>query len=272
MKSGDEIMKTIGFIGCGNMAKPIIRNTAEKGVFAKENIFVYDPDEVKLNEFCSSLGVNAAADGFIPESCDVIVLCTKPQVFASILPGIGESIKDRDPLVASIAAGKTTDYICSLLGYEARCARIFPNLNAEVSGAVSAYTGNDRAGEDDIKLIGDICASFGECVRLPEELFSVFGVLGGCAPAYTFMFIDALAKSGEKYGLDSETAFKTAVQTVLGSALLLKSGVGEPAQMVKKVCSPGGTTIEGVNVLEKDGLYALVDKAFKASFDRDKQL
>ena len=265
-------MKTIGFIGCGNMAKPIIRNTAEKCVFAKENIFVYDPDEAKLNEFCSSLGVNAAADGFIPESCDVIVLCTKPQVFASILPGIGESIKDRDPLVASIAAGKTTDYICSLLGYEARCARIFPNLNAEVSGAVSAYTGNDRAGEDDIKLIGDICASFGECVRLPEELFSVFGVLGGCAPAYTFMFIDALAKSGEKYGLDSETAFKTAVQTVLGSALLLKSGVGEPAQMVKKVCSPGGTTIEGVNVLEKDGLYALVDKAFKASFDRDKQL
>lgn len=265
-------MKTIGFIGCGNMAKPIIRNTAEKGVFAKENIFVYDPDEAKLNEFCSSLGVNAAADGFIPESCDVIVLCTKPQVFASILPGIGEIIKDRDPLVASIAAGKTTDYICSLLGYEARCARIFPNLNAEVSGAVSAYTGNDRAGEDDIKLIGDICASFGECVRLPEELFSVFGVLGGCAPAYTFMFIDALAKSGEKYGLDADTAFKTAVQTVLGSALLLKSGVGEPAQMVKKVCSPGGTTIEGVNVLEKDGLYALVDKAFKASFDRDKQL
>lgn len=265
-------MKTIGFIGCGNMAKPIIRNTAEKGVFERENIFVCDPDGEKLRDFCSKTGVNPSDNAFIAENCDVIVLCTKPQVFPSILPALGVSVKERDPLIASIAAGKTTDYICSLLGYEAKCARIFPNLNAEVSGAVSAYTGNGRVSPQELDTVGKICSSFGESIRLDEEKFSVFGVLGGCAPAYTFMFIDALAKAGERYGLDKDTAFRTAVQTVLGSAQLLKAGVGEPGEMVKKVCSPGGTTIEGVNVLDNDGLYDLVDRAFKASFDRDKQL
>ena len=265
-------MKTIGFIGAGNMARPIIRNTAEKGVFEKNDIYVYDPNTEALNSFCACVGVNAVGEGFVRKNSDVIMLCTKPQVFPTILPSVGETVRDRDPLIVSIAAGKTTEYIASLLGYNAKIARIFPNLNAEVGSAISAYTSNQRVSEDEINLVGKICSSYGEAVRLAEDKFSVFGVLGGCAPAYSFMFIDALAKSGEKYGLDKETAFKAAVQVVLGSAELLKAGVGEPGEMVKRVCSPGGTTIEDVNVLDSDGLYALVDKAFKASYDRDKQL
>lgn len=265
-------MKTIGFIGAGNMARPIIRSTAEKGVFEKNDIYVYDPNTEALNSFCACVGVNAVGEGFVRKNCDVIMLCTKPQVFPTILPAVGETVRDRDPLIVSIAAGKTTEYIASLLGYDAKIARIFPNLNAEVGSAISAYTSNQRVSEDEINLVGKICSSYGEAVRLAEDKFSVFGVLGGCAPAYSFMFIDALAKSGEKYGLDKETAFKAAVQVVLGSTELLKAGVGEPGEMVKRVCSPGGTTIEGVNVLDSDGLYALVDKAFKASYDRDKQL
>ena len=265
-------MKTIGFIGAGNMARPIIRNTAEKGVFEKKDIYVYDPNTEALNSFCASLGVNAVEEGFVEKNCDVIMLCTKPQVFPSILPAIGKTVKERDPLIVSIAAGKTTEYIASLLGYDAKIARIFPNLNAEVCSAISAYTSNPRVSDEELALVGRICSSYGEAVNLTEDKFSVFGVLGGCAPAYSFMFIDALAKSGEKYGLDKDTAFKAAVQVVLGSAELLKSGIGEPGEMVKRVCSPGGTTIEGVNVLDSDGLYALVDKVFKASYDRDKQL
>ncbi len=265
-------MKTIGFIGAGNMARPIIRNTAEKGVFEKNNIYVYDPNTQALDDFCKKTGVNAVGEGFVEKNCDVIMLCTKPQVFPSILPAVGETVRERDPLIVSIAAGKTTEYISSLLGYEAKTARIFPNLNAEVGSAISAYTANGRVSDAELALVGRICSSYGDAVRLEEDKFSVFGVLGGCAPAYSFMFIDALAKSGERYGLDRDTAFRAAVQVVLGSAQLLKAGVGEPGEMVKRVCSPGGTTIEGVNVLDSDGLYTLVDKAFKASYDRDRQL
>ncbi len=263
-------VKTIGFIGCGNMAQPIIRNTAKKKVFDKSDIFVYDTDEAKLLTFCTKTGVNAAQDeNQIASECDIVFLCTKPQVFPSLLPNIAESLSRNNPLVVSIAAGKTTDYITSLLGYGAPVARIFPNLNAEVGEAVSAYTGNKFTTEEQLDKVAEICASYGEAKRLDESLFSVFGVLGGCAPAYVFMFIGALAKAAEADGLDATTAKDVAVQSVLGSAKLLKECGGDIEDWVSKVCSPGGTTIEGVNSLRVDNLDNVVKKAFDKSYNKD---
>ncbi len=266
-------MKTIGFIGCGNMAKPIIRNVKEKNVFDKNNIYVYDIDREKLVEFCNKTEINPAeSEKYIAAECDVVVLCTKPQVFSSLLPSISEEMKNNDPLAVSIAAGKDTKSISALLGYDARVARIFPNLNAEVGEAVSAYTGNERVTAEEIELVGRICSSYGEAKHLPEELFSVFGVLGGCVPAYAFMFIGALAKAGEENGLDSETARQVAIQAVLGSAKLLKECGGDIETWVNKVCSPGGTTIQGVTSLREDDLDGIVSSAFGKSLRRDREL
>lgn len=263
-------MKTIGFIGCGNMAKPIIRNTAEKNVFDKKNIYVYDIDREKLLDFCKKTEINAADnENDIALHCDVVVLCTKPQVFPDLLPKIAEDLKNNDPLIVSIAAGKTTDEIGSYLQYDARIARIFPNLNAEVGEAISAYTGNQRVSEGEIDIVGRICASYGEAKQLDESLFSVFGVLGGCVPAYAFMFIGALAKAAQADGLDGDTAREAAVQAVLGSAKLLKERGGEIDAWVQKVCSPGGTTIEGVNSLKASDMDSIVKAAFHKSYSRD---
>ena len=263
-------MKTIGFIGCGNMAQPIIRNTAEKNVFDKNNIYVYDIDKEKLLEFCKKNEVNPALnEKKIASSCDVVVLCTKPQVFPSLLQETAEELKKNRPLLVSIAAGKTTDYIASFLNYDAPVARIFPNLNAEVGEALSAYTGNAFVSEEQLGTVGRICASYGEAKLLPESLFSVFGVLGGCVPAYAFLFMNALAKAGEADGLDADTARDVAVQAVLGSAKLLKERGGDMEEWVKKVCSPGGTTIEGVTSLREDGLGETVKKAFHKSYLKD---
>lgn len=266
-------MKSIGFIGCGNMAKPIIRNVAEKNVFYKNDIYVYDIDREKLVEFCKKTEVNAAeCEKDIALNCDVVVLCTKPQVFPTLLPVISDDLAVNKPLVVSIAAGKTTEYISSFLSYDAPVARIFPNLNAEVGAAVSAYTGNSFVTEEQLDVVGRICASYGEAEYLDESLFSVFGVLGGCVPAYSFMFIGALAKAGEKNGLDGETARKVAIQAVLGSAELLKKCGGDIDEWVSKVCSPGGTTIQGVTSLKESGLDDIVGEAFGRSFRRDKEL
>lgn len=273
MKKVHGIMKTIGFIGCGNMARPIIRNVKEKNVFDKDNIYVYDINKEMLAEFCKKTEINAAeSEKEICRKCDVVVLCTKPQVFASLLPEIAEDMKNSNPLVVSIAAGKDTESIASLLGYKARVARIFPNLNAEVSEAVSAYTGNELVSEAEIELVGRICSSYGEARHLPESLFSVFGVLGGCVPAYAFMFIGALAKAGEANGLDGETAREVAVQAVLGSAKLLKELGGDTDEWIKKVCSPGGTTVQGINSLKNDDMEGLVASAFGKSLARDREL
>ena len=263
-------MKTIGFIGCGNMSQPIIKNCAEKNVFDKSNIYVYDIDRVKLEEFCQKIAVNTSeSENDIAENCDVVVLCTKPQVFPELLEKINASLRANNPLVISIAAGKTTEWITSLLGYDAKVARIFPNLNATVGAAVSAYTGNKNVSGTELEKVGDICLSYGEAKQLDESLFPVFGVLGGCVPAYAFMFIGALAKAGVADGLDEETARDVAVQAVLGSAMLLKECGGDTDEWVKKVCSPGGTTIEGVNSLRENSLDDMVRTAFHKSYMKD---
>ena len=255
------------------MAQPIIRNVAEKNVFYKNDIYVYDIDREKLVDFCKKTEVNAAeSEKFIALHCDAVVLCTKPQVFPSLLPEISDDLAENKPLVISIAAGKTTDYISSFLSYDAAVARIFPNLNAEVGQAVSAYTGNVFVSEAQLDVVSEICRSYGEAEYLDENLFSVFGVLGGCVPAYSFMFIGALAKAGEENGLDSQTARKVAIQAVLGSAELLKRCGGDIDGWVSKVCSPGGTTIQGVNSLKESGLDDIVGKAFGSSYRRDKEL
>ncbi len=266
-------MKKIGFIGCGNMAKPIIRNVAEKNVFDKADIYVYDIDKEKLHEFCKIVQINEAEnENFVASTCDVVVLCTKPQVFPELLPRIKDNLSVKKPLVVSIAAGKTTEYIASFLDYDAPVARIFPNLNAEVGEAVSAYTGNRFVTEAQLKKVGEICTAYGEAKHLDESLFSVFGVLGGCVPAYTFMFIGALAKAGIANGLSDETAREVAVQTVLGSAKLLKECGGDIDSWVNKVCSPGGTTIQGVNSLKASDLDKTVADAFYKSYIRDIEL
>lgn len=266
-------MKSIGFIGCGNMAQPIIRNVAEKNVFDKKDIYVYDIDREKLDEFCKKTAINAAdSEKFIAAECDAVVLCTKPQVFPELLSLISPVLEEKKPLIVSIAAGKTTDYIASFLNYDAPIARIFPNLNAQVGEAVSACTGNKFVTDAQLEKVEEICKSYGEAKRMDESLFPVFGVLGGCVPAYAFMFIGALAKAGEADGLDSETAREVAVQAVLGSAKLLKECGGDIEDWVKKVCSPGGTTIQGVTSLREDDLDGTVQKAFHKSFLRDKEL
>lgn len=266
-------MKTVGFIGCGNMAKPIIRNVAEKNVFDKNDIYVYDIDREKLVDFCKKIQINIAeSEKQIASMCDVVVLCVKPQVFPSLLPSVAVEMKKNNPLIVSIAAGKTTGYISSLLGYDAPVARIFPNLNAEVGEAVSAYTGNEFVRSEQLAVVGEICASYGEAKQMPEELFSVFGVLGGCVPAYSFMFIGALAKAGSANGLDEETAREVAVQAVLGSAKLLKECGGDIDEWVSKVCSPGGTTIQGVTSLKEAKLDETVRAAFEKSLKRDREL
>lgn len=263
----------IGFIGCGNMAQPIIKNVAEKNVFDKSDIFVYDIDKDKLASFCASVGINEAEDEcFIAKNCQVVMLCTKPQTFPVVLEKISNCVKENSPMLVSIAAGKTTDSICEMLGFDTKVARIFPNLNATVGQAISAYTGNSLVSGEELSLVGKIAASYGEAIELGESLFSAFGVLGGCAPAYTFMFIGALAKAGELNGIDRDTAISAAIQTVLGSAMLLKECGGDIEEWVSKVCSPGGTTIEGVKSLRESDIYNVVSTAFSKSYNRDKEL
>lgn len=259
----------IGFIGCGNMARPIIKGIIDAGI---AQVAAADIDRGSLEAFCAENGTAAWTQEKICAECDAVVLAVKPQVLPTVLPEIAPEIARRKPLVISIAAGKTTEYISSYFEDGVAVARIFPNLNARVKAAVSAYCGNKYVTEEQFSLVKRICESYGAAFALPEEKIDVFGVLGGCAPAYTFMYIEALASAASAAGLDPALSLEVAAKMAEGSARLLAASDDAPETLVKNVCSPGGTTIEGVKCLHEDDLAGIVARAFDASLRRDREL
>lgn len=264
---------TIGFIGCGNMAQPIIRSLIEKGLYAKNNVYVYDTDTEKMNTFCEANGTNATQnEDEIIRSCETVFLCIKPQGFVDLFAKTKTAFIDCNPFVVSIAAGKEIAFIENHLSPALRIGRVFPNLNASVCQSASAYCINTACTQTEKELLGNIVSCFGSALFYPETLFSQFGVLGGCTPAYTFMYIDSLAKAAEKNGVSKEVARSTAIQSVLGSALYMQQSGIDPEILINRVCSKGGTTIEGVTSLRNADLQSIVCTAYEASLRRDKEL
>lgn len=263
----------IGFIGCGNMASAIIRGLVSCGKYDSKDIAVYDICYEKVRAFSQELSLTLlTSEKEIAKSCSEVVLAVKPDVFPSLLSCIGAELSENDPLIISIAAGKTTAFISSLLPYTPRLVRVMPNINARVQAAISAYCGNERASENDKAAVRAFCDSFGRGIEIEEKNFSIYSAIGGCSPAFAFMFIDSLARAAVKNGMTKAQALETAAQAVLGSAKLILESDEHPWKLVDAVCSPGGTTIEGVCALQENGFEATVEKAVEASFNKDKKL
>ena len=263
----------VGFIGCGNMASAIINGILSSGFLAAEDIGVYDILKDKTEAFTKERGIRFFADEKeLTEGCDTVVLCVKPNTFPALLGKIGESLRKNDPLIISIAAGKSTEEITSLLPYTPRVVRIMPNINAKVCAAISAYCANERASDEDKEFVNGFCNAFGKGIEIEEKLFSIYSAIGGCSPAFIYMFIDSLARGAVKNGMTKSAALEVAAQAVLGSAKMILESEEHPWKLVDAVCSPGGTTIEGVASLQKDGFEASVIKAVEASYNKDKRL
>lgn len=263
----------IGFIGAGNMASAILRGAVRSGTFAPADLCAFDLDAAKTDALGRELDIcTAESETALIAQSDAVVLAVKPNVLSSLLPSVGETLQARQPLLISIAAGKTIAFMQGLLPYAAAIVRIMPNINATVGAAMSAYCCSAQVTDDQKALAETLCASFGEVMCLPESAFPLFGVLAGCAPAYSYMFIDALARAGVKNGMPKADALKIAAQTVLGSAKQILESGAHPWELVDRVCSPGGTTIEGVASLQADGLDAAVTRAVDAALDKDKKL
>jgi pyrroline-5-carboxylate reductase len=141
-----------------------------------------------------------------------------------------------------------------------------------VGEAISAYTTNEHATNEDKQICEKIFGSVGKILYLDESQFALFGVLGGCTPAFSYMFIDALARAGVKNGMKKDVALGIVSQAVLGSAKMILESDEHPWELVDKVCSPGGTTIEGVTSLQSDRLEATVQKAVDKALEKDAKL
>lgn len=263
----------VGFIGCGNMACAIIKGMLSSGFLDGGSIGVYDVLTEKTEEFANEQGIRFFADkNELIGSCTTVVLAVKPNVFPALLCEIGEELHKNDPLIISIAAGKTTENIAEMLPYMPRIVRIMPNINAKVCEAISAFCGNKRVTAEDLSFVEGFCNSFGKGIAIEEKLFSIYSAIGGCSPAFVYMFIDSLARAAVKNGMTKAAALEVAAQAVMGSAKMLLESDEHPWKLVDAVCSPGGTTIEGVASLQSDGFEASVIKAVEASYNKDKRL
>ena len=266
---------TIGFIGCGNMASAIISAVIESETVRADDINIFDVYKPAMDRLCKKYGVHAlGSEKEIVVNSDTVILAVKPNVLSSVLGKINSVLSESDTLLISIAAGKTIDYIRNGLSHDNRIIRVMPNINAIVGEAMSAYTANSLATEADKQLCETVFGGIGQIIYLEEKQFPLFGVIGGSAPAFAYLFVDALARAGVKNGMKKDTALMIAAQTVYGSAkMILDSSCNDhPWELIDRVCSPGGTTIEGIASLQADGFEAAVMNAVNKALDKDSKL
>lgn len=263
----------IGFIGTGNMASAIVKGLVGSKSTKPEEIMLFNKTPQKAQNLAAQFGAKTAQSAKeLAQNCDCIVLSVKPNVIETVAEQIKEVTKEKKPLIISIAAGKTLEFLESLFGCEARIIRVMPNINAVVEESISAFCPNKSATANDIEAARSFCSAFGRAVEISESLFSIFSAIGGCSPAFVYMFTDSLARAAVKNGMNKALALEVAAQAVLGSAKMILQSKEHPWELIDKVCSPGGTTIEGVAALEKAGFQAAITGAVSAAFEKDQRL
>ncbi len=261
-----------GFVGLGNMASAIIKGMTGSGKISGADIYGYDICQEQAQHLAQACGIQLCPQGAeVIAAADVLVLAVKPQVLPGVLPELAPLISN-NKLVISIAAGKDIDFLQRYLGEEIPIIRVMPNINAKVAAATCCYSVNRKVLPEHEQTVCTIFSAIGSITKLPESQFSAFTAICGSAPAFTYLYIDALAKAAVAAGMPRQQALLLAADGVLGSAaMVLKSGE-HPGALTDQVCSPGGTTIDGVLKLEEAGFTTAVHQAVAAVITKDQKL
>lgn len=267
-------MKTIGFIGGGNMAQALIEGILKANLFSPDRVWVSDVRSERLAELRQKYGVGTSRDNTeVVRKVEIVVLSVKPQMMAPVLEGIAASVR-KDAVVISIAAGITTESIKKKLG-DVQVIRVMPNTPALVgAGASGIYAGgvSPESAEAAVKIF----SSVGKAVIIDrEELIDTVTAVSGSGPAYFFLLMEEMIRAGVEQGLNEKAVIELVLQTAKGAALLAEaaqmSGEG-PTELREKVTSPGGTTEAAINVFQTRGFETIVSKALQAARDRGRQL
>lgn len=261
----------LGFIGTGNLASAILRGVIAAEEISAKEIMIYDVNLDKLAQLKEELSVNVAESANeIAENCEYVVIAVKPKDFSCLAKSIREEIRSNDAVIISTAAGTQLEKIQGYFGYDAKVVRIMPNINAAVGESMTALCATNRVSYAEKEFAMNLCSYFGRVAELEEKYFSAFTAIAGSAPAFAYMFADALANAGIKYGLPAKTAQDIAAQMLFGSAKQLLESPFTVSELIRNVCSPGGTTIEGVCSLKETGFENSVITAVDKTVEKDK--
>ncbi|MFH0810460.1 MAG: pyrroline-5-carboxylate reductase [Pseudomonadota bacterium] len=268
--------KKIGFIGTGNMGAALIRGLIQSRLLAAqdilvEDILVHDAVPDKAEQLRAAHGVVLApSNRDLANKAQVVMLCVKPQA----VDGVLDEIEDmpRDHLVISICAGITLEYLETRLPMRP-IVRVMPNTPALVLEAASALAKGMHATAEHLVIARALFDAVGRAVVVDESLMDAVTGLSGSGPAYIFTIIEALTDAGVNLGLPRPQAQELAAQTVLGSAKMVLEGVApSPAELRAMVASPGGTTIRGLQIMERAGIRGIIMDTVEAAAKRSRKL
>lgn len=252
----------LGFIGTGNMAGAIMGGIIQNEIFKPEEIIGSDISETGRQKVRETYGIQVTGDNREAAAAEVIVLSVKPQYYAETIAEIKDCVRE-DQLVITIAPGKTLAWLEEQFGKAVKIVRTMPNTPALVGEGMTAACVNEYVTEEEKAYALKILGSFGKVEVVAESLIDSVVAVSGSAPAYVFMFIEAMADAAVAEGMPRPQAYQFAAQAVYGSAKMVLETGKHPGELKDMVCSPAGTTIEAVAVLEERGFRSAVIEAMR---------
>ncbi len=252
----------IGFIGTGNMSQAIIGGILKSDLYTSNEIYCSAKSDKTKEKIKEKFSVNVCSNIEVVMHSKIIFLGVKPNIYKTILEEIKDYIDDK--IIISIAPLKSIDFLRSNTFDDLKCVSSMPNTPALVGAGMSAICFSDNLTTKEKGAILSLFTSIGKVEVVDENIMESVVAVSGSAPAYVFMFIEALADGAVKYGMSRDLAYKFASQAVLGSAKMVLETGEHPSKLKDNVCSPGGTTIEAVCTLNKGGFQGLVVEAMDA--------
>ena len=259
-------MAKIGFIGMGNMGSAMLKGALH--VFSAQDIIFTCPSEEKRVRISKEMGVDyAESNAECANRAKYVILAVKPQMYDVVLKNIKDIVTEQTVLI-SLAPGVTIASIRERSAAPVKIVRAMPNTPALVGEGMTGicYDANELDFAER-EVVEQFFESFGKLVTVPERLMDGVVCASGSSPAYVYMFIEALADSVVKYGIPRQDAYKLVAQTVLGSAKMVLETQEHPGKLKDNVCSPAGTTIQGVSALEEYGFRNAIIKATDSCYD-----
>lgn len=259
-----------GFIGCGNMGGALAR-AACRGA-GPQQVLISGRTPEKVARLAEELGCRPSTNEEIAQTCDFIFLGVKPQMMAGMLAQIAPILRERAGgfVLVSMAAGLTTGQILDMAGGAYPILRIMPNTPCAVGQGMVQYAAKGLEAQQ-LNAILEGMAPAGRWDALDEGLIDAASSVSGCGPAFAYLFIESLADGAVACGLPRAKAQEYAAQMALGAARMVLESGQHPGALKDAVCSPGGTTIQGVRALEEHGFRAAVQSAVIAAFEKSRE-
>lgn len=262
----------LGFIGLGNMASAMIGGILKKGLVKPEEIYGADALESAAQKAEEKFKITTVPDNVqAAGQADVLILSVKPQYYEDVIQQIRDTVKP-EQIIVTIAPGKTLDWLSACFAKDVKLVRCMPNTPALVGEGCTGVCRNEKVTDEEFKQVFALLNSFGKAIEVAEHLMDAVVGVSGSSPAYVFLFIEAMADAAVADGMPRAQAYEFAAQAVYGSAKMVLETGKHPAELKDMVCSPAGTTIEAVRVLEQKGFRSAVIEAQKACVEKSKSM